>query len=53
MTIDYRHACDGCGKSLVDDGIPIYCEECYNELVDRLEEAQRRIEELEEELERR
>jgi len=53
MAIDYRHSCDKCGKSLIDDGTEIYCAECFRFLEDELGEAKNRIGELENELERR
>lgn len=46
MSIDYRHSCDKCGKSLIDDGTEIYCADCFAELRDQLDDANREIERL-------
>ena len=46
MGIDYRHTCDRCGKSLIEDGTEIFCADCFAELVDRIEELEEEIENL-------
>ena len=51
MSIDYRHTCDKCGKSLIEDGTEIYCAECYEELETELKEAKEEIEHLKEVIE--
>jgi len=50
MSIDYRHTCDKCGKSLIDDGVEIYCEDCFTDLQSELEEAREEIKRLQEEI---
>jgi chromosome segregation ATPase len=48
MGIEVNADCDECGANVEGDNV--YCESCYDELKTKLEDAEAKIEELEEEL---
>lgn len=51
MGIELNCDCTECGSNL-SEGDDSYCDSCYSEIKDKLEDAEARIEELEEELEK-
>jgi len=49
MSIEVDGTCDECGDS-VGDGDTVYCDYCYQELVDKIEDLENQVSDLEEEI---